>query len=369
MEEYGNYNPNEAGNGQQYNNNEVLPEPTGSKVHKDVKAVNIVFLAIVLLPQILIELGVGNLIEANYTANLIFSQAVYVAPVLVYLFFFKKSAKPCRFKKIKISDILLCLLMYICMYPVLLLLNAVSMLYSVNRIGNVVMSISSEIPLAVGILVVALIPAFCEELTYRGVFYNTYRETNPLAAIFLSGALFGLLHGNLNQITYAVVLGCFFALVVEATDSIFSSMFVHGLVNSFSTLLIYLLPKAIQYVKDLLEEAKAAGDTQTIDMLTGMIGSEDLSLESSYEAASAMSADQVMSLIMAYLFPAAIGGFLAFMLFRFVAKRNGRWEYICDIFKHPRKNGKLFTWPLVVDLILLAGLIVLNELSLRGILN
>lgn len=365
MEEYGRYDPN--GNGMPDNggmeNFNVLKE------QKDVNAVNIVFLVIVVLPRILIELGIGNLLAVNYTANLIFSQVIYVLPVLVYLIFIKKSAKPCRFKKIKISDILLCLLMYICIYPVLLLLNTISLLYSVNSIGNVIMNISTEIPFAVGIVVIALVPAFCEELTYRGVFYNTYNKVNPLGAIFMSGALFGLLHGNLNQITYALVLGCFFALVVEATDSIFSSMFVHGLVNSFSTLLIYLLPKALNYLKDLMEEAKAAGDTQTIDMLTNLIGSEDLTMDSAYDAAVSVTTPQVMSMIATYLFPAAIGGFLAFMLFRFVARRNGRWEYICGIFKNPKKNGKIFTMPLVIALILLVGIIVINELLIRGIIS
>ena len=346
-----------------------MNSPKDSKKQKDIQAVNIVFLVIVVLPQLLIELGAGKLLASNYTSSLVFSQLIYVLPVLVYLFFVKRSAEPCRFKKIRISDILLCLLMYICIYPVLLLLNTISLLYSVNSISNVIMNISTEIPFVVGILVVALMPAFCEELTYRGVFYNTYRKVNPLGAIFLSGALFGLLHGNLNQITYAVVLGCFFALVVEATDSIFSSMFVHGLVNSFSTMLIYLLPKALEYLKSLFEEAKAAGDTQTMDMLTSIIGSEDLSLESSIEATASVSTAQVVSMISAYLFPAAIGGFLAFMLFRFVARRNGRWDYICDIFKNPRKNGKVFTWPLIIALILLVGLIVLNELNVRGLLS
>ncbi len=339
-----------------------------SNKQKEISAVNIVYLAIVVLPRLLIELGVGELLVVNYTANLIFSQVVYFLPILVYLLFVKKSAEPCRFKKIRISDFFLCLLIYICLYPVLLLLNTISLLYSENSIGDVVMNVSNEIPFSVGIFVIALIPAFCEELSYRGVFYNTYRQVNPLAAVFMSGIMFGLLHGNLNQITYTVILGCVFALIVEATDSIFSSMLVHGLVNSISTVLVYLLPKAIEYFNSLLEEAKAAGDTQTVDMMTNLVGPDGTSVESAFESAANMSAGNTVSMISGYMFPAAIGGFLAFMLFRFVARRTGRWEHICDIFKNPRKNGKIFTWPLTVALGLLVAMIVLNELISRGIL-
>ena len=336
---------------------------------KHVNAVNIVFLILVTLPQILILLGLGKLINTN-TSNLLVSQALYVIPVLCYLIFVRKSAEPCRFKKIRISNILLCLLFYICMMPVLVLLNTISLLYSSNAISNVMVDLSSEIPYPVAILVVAVIPAFCEELTYRGVFYNTYRKVNPPAAIFLSGALFGLLHGNLNQISYAIAMGIVFAMIVEATDSIFSSMVVHCLVNSFSTTLIYVLPKALEYFKSLLQEAIEAGDTQTKDLVISIIGSEDITMESIFaNSAAGASTANVLSSIRGSLFPAAIGGFLAFMLLRCIARRCGRWEHFCNIFRKPEKRGKLLTTPLIVAFVIMVGLIVLNELSIRGIIN
>ena len=336
---------------------------------KYVNAVNIVFLILVTLPQILMLLGLGKLIKTN-TSNLLVSQVLYVIPVLCYLFFIRKSAEPCRFKKIRISNILLCLLFYICMMPVLVLLNTISLLYSQNAISNVMVDVSSEIPYSVALLVVAVIPAFCEELTYRGVLYNTYRKVNPLAAIFLSGALFGLLHGNLNQISYAIAMGVVFAMIVEATDSIFSSMVVHLLVNSFSTTLIYVLPKLLEYFKALLQEAIEAGDTQTKDLVISIIGSEDITMESIFaNSAAGVSTANVLSSIRGSLFPAAIGGFLAFMLLRCIARRCGRWEHICNIFKKPEKKGKVLTTPLIIAFVIMAGLIVLNELSIRGIIN
>ncbi|MCR5331836.1 MAG: CPBP family intramembrane metalloprotease [Lachnospiraceae bacterium] len=337
---------------------------------KHVEAVNIVFLILLILPQILIILGVDKLLGNTVTARLLFSQAIYILPVLCYLIFVRRSVAPCRFKRIRISNILLCVLMYICLMPVLTLLNTISYLYSATTFSNLIFQVSSEIPYPVAAIVVALIPAFCEELTYRGVFYNTYRKVNPLAAIFLSGALFGLLHGNLNQITYAVALGIIFSLIVEATDSIFSSMIVHCLVNLFSTTMVYVLPRLFEFLNSLLEEAKAAGDTQTIDMIMGIVGSEELSIDSVISATPEMfSKQQVLVSIMGSLFPAAIGGFLAFMLFRFISKRCGRWEYICDIFRKPEKSGKIFTIPLIIAFVLMIALIVMNELAARGIIG
>ncbi len=336
---------------------------------RDVKAVNIVFLIMVVLPQILVELGVSKLLRGSYTALLIFSQAVYIVPVLVWLIFFKRSAEPCRFKKIRISNIFLCLVIYICMIPLLGLLNAISMLYSTNEIGGVIGGLSEQIPYPLALIVVAIVPAFCEELTYRGVFLSTYRKINPLLAVIMSGALFGILHGNLNQITYAVVLGIVFSLIVEATDSIFSSMIVHCMINAFSTTMVYLIPKLLNYLKELFEEASAAGDSQTMDMVRQIMGSEDASLDSILSESSNLTGRVVLSTVMVYLLPAAVGCFLAFMLLRFIARRNGRWEHLCGIFKNHEKKGKIFTWALIAALAILVFIIVMNELAARGVFN
>ena len=119
-----------------------------------------------------------------------------------------------------------------------------------------------------------------------------------------------------------------------------------------------------------MQEAKAAGDTQTIDLIKSLVGSEEISMESILGSAqgSYTTAD-VLVTIRAYLIPAVIGGTLAFFLFRCIARRCGRWEYICDIFKNPQKNGKLFTWPLIAAIVILVITIVLNELLTRGVIS
>jgi len=90
---------------------------------------------------------------------------------------------------------------------------------------------------------VAVIPAILEETVYRGVFFNEFRKMNPRKGVVLSGLLFGLMHMNFNQFIYAFVMGMIFALLVEVTDSIISSMIVHFTINGSSVILMYLLPK------------------------------------------------------------------------------------------------------------------------------
>jgi hypothetical protein len=121
--------------------------------------------------------------------------------------------------------------------PLLSLLNLTSMLFATNVIISSIGSITTDYPLWVGVVAIALIPAVLEESVYRGVFFNEYRKQNPRVGILVSGLLFGLMHMNFNQFIYAFVMGVVFALLVEATDSLGASVLVHFIINANSVVL------------------------------------------------------------------------------------------------------------------------------------
>ena len=51
---------------------------------------------------------------------------------------------------------------------------------------------------------------------------------------------------NFNQMPYAIFLGIIMVLLVEATDSILSSMFLHFLINGFSTMAGYFTANIVE---------------------------------------------------------------------------------------------------------------------------
>ena len=53
----------------------------------------------------------------------------------------------------------------------------------------------------------AATPAIVEELAYRGFILGNYRYGGRLAAIIISGIMFGVMHMNFNQMAYAMILG------------------------------------------------------------------------------------------------------------------------------------------------------------------
>lgn len=94
----------------------------------------------------------------------------------------------------------------------------------------------SVLGFVLSILLTALLPAFCEESSHRGLVLGTTKRNGALGAIVLSGLLFGLMHFNVAQFGYAFVAGMFFASLTLLTKSIYPAMIVHFVNNTISIL-------------------------------------------------------------------------------------------------------------------------------------
>lgn len=127
----------------------------------------------------------------------------------------------------------------VCVDQIATFINVLSQLFTVNTVGNHMAELMIQYPVPVGFLVIAVTPAICEELVYRGVLYRGYRRCGKWVAIVLTAVLFGLMHTNLNQLCYAVVLGLLFALVNEITGSVLPSVFLHLYINGRSVAVVY----------------------------------------------------------------------------------------------------------------------------------
>lgn len=139
----------------------------------------------------------------------------------------------------------------LCSFPIISLLNMLSMLF----VENAVVGTASDIypyGLTVSLLVMAVLPAIGEELLVRGVIYRSYRQKSPILAWILSSIIFGMLHMNFNQMPYAIYLGILMVVMVEASDSILTSMCMHFFVNGISTLSGYFSATEVQMETEIL---------------------------------------------------------------------------------------------------------------------
>lgn len=207
---------------------------------KKVFYANIFFLILVLI-QIcggyIIKPLVG-LLHLNLGSILVTTQILFlIVPIIIYLLVTKQSLiSTLRIKPLKISQLFLVIITGFLVYPIAIFLGLITNLVFHNNVNDVLGKMSS-LPLWVMLLIIAVTPALCEELTMRGAVLSGYRKLGINKAAVITGFLFGVLHLNPPQFLYTFALGIILAYMVDATGSIFASMICHFIFNGINVLL------------------------------------------------------------------------------------------------------------------------------------
>ena len=103
------------------------------------------------------------------------------------------------------------------------------------------------------LIVVALIPAICEEILFRGFLLGAFKgesKKSKIWAVVMVGILFGIMHLNFIRIVPTAILGILFAYCALATKSIWTSVFMHFLNNGFSVCALYITQKYLHIAID-----------------------------------------------------------------------------------------------------------------------
>lgn len=107
------------------------------------------------------------------------------------------------------------------------------------------------------LLVVALLPAICEELFFRGFIYSSLEGSVKVRnAVIINGLMFALYHIDFVRIIPTFILGAAFAFAVSKSGSIFLSIAMHFVNNAVGVLALFYpevfesLDQAIMAVED-----------------------------------------------------------------------------------------------------------------------
>lgn len=281
----------------------------------------------------------SNRITLPLWLNLIISQCILLIPALIYVLVMKIDIIKCiPYRKIKLSDAVSSLLIGYCLVPLVLLINVISSVFATNYLNSSTTEIS-QYPFIIQLLLMAFLPTIAEEFVFRGLFYHSYRKNGILGAAILSGVVFGAIHLNINQFCYACVMGMVFALMVEITGSMFSSMLAHFAVNSYSIIMLKLV--SMSGISVQTEQASQ----QMMSQYSGVI----ILLQIAILAVTAIAFISI-----------------AYLLFMSMAKRNGRWDYFKLNMKkglRPQNNEHFITIPLAATLLAAAAFMIFQELA------
>ncbi len=91
-------------------------------------------------------------------------------------------------------------------------------------------AVSSE-PAAMSLLCLAVLPAFAEELLFRGILMTELEGHGPVTAVALSSLMFAMLHFDLKMLPMYLFSGLMLALCAYVTRSLLASCAVHLMYN------------------------------------------------------------------------------------------------------------------------------------------
>jgi membrane protease YdiL (CAAX protease family) len=114
-----------------------------------------------------------------------------------------------------------------------------------EKLGFVIKSVEHENPEGIfGFLIVfvstAVVPALVEEFACRGLIMGLLKKHGEGFAIIASSVLFGLIHGNFEQIPFAFMVGLALGFICIKAESLWPSVAVHFFNNLSAVVFSYL---------------------------------------------------------------------------------------------------------------------------------
>jgi len=108
------------------------------------------------------------------------------------------------------------------------------------------------------LLAIAVSPAICEEILFRGAILSGFRRTlRPATTVLLVGLLFGLSHIFIYRVPSTAFIGVAITYVVLRAGSIYPGMLMHFLINGLAVLI--MTKRLPQFILGFLENSEVRG--------------------------------------------------------------------------------------------------------------
>lgn len=168
-------------------------------------------------------------------------QIVYfTVPIVGYFIWTKKSPKEVfRLYPLGWKNLLLIIVFGFAIQPLMRFLSFFTSMFFPN-VAQESFNALEGAGFTLSLITMAILPAFLEELSLRGVFLSGYHRLGTWKAIFCTALLFGLLHMNPQQFPYAFLAGLFFCFLVERTGSIWASIIPHFIINATNVISMFI---------------------------------------------------------------------------------------------------------------------------------
>ena len=151
----------------------------------------------------------------------------------------KKSMKPGQF----ILALIMCFALMYCGNLVGTLITTIVGALKGSAVDNALMTYATESNMIVTFIYMVICAPILEEYIFRKLIVDRTVKYGQGVAIALSGLMFGLFHGNLNQFAYAMLLGMFLAFLYVKTGNLKITIGLHMCINFMGAVVSVLLLK------------------------------------------------------------------------------------------------------------------------------
>lgn len=200
---------------------------------------------LVLVVVLLLMVYVGGIVSISNPAVGIIVQQLFVGglPVLACIYIKGNVKEIFKLKLPKVKDMLASVCLFLGAGSLALLISSLlSTIFpeSSQNVNEGFLTILDGVPFVPALLLIALTPAICEELMFRGYMFTAFRQKMSLGkAILCVSILFGISHMDIIRILPTALLGAALAYAIYKADSIAASSLIHFLNNAFSVFVLY----------------------------------------------------------------------------------------------------------------------------------
>lgn len=134
-----------------------------------------------------------------------------------------------------------------------------------SPVANPLEQVVSGLSPVTALIVMVILAPIVEEYIFRKVLIDRMAAYGEGVAIVLSGLMFGLFHGNLNQFAYAFGLGVFFGFIYVKTGRLRYTVLLHATINFMGS-----IPGILMLESDFFNQVEhvAGNSEEMLSLLT-----------------------------------------------------------------------------------------------------
>lgn len=137
-----------------------------------------------------------------------------------------------------------------------------------SAVQNEIANVAASVNIWLVIFYMVICAPFMEEYIFRKLIVDRTVKYGQGAAVVISGLMFGLFHGNLNQFVYAFTLGMFLAFLYVKTGKLKITIALHMMINFMGGVVTTLLWELVDLDEYLKIISRGAGMQELMDYIT-----------------------------------------------------------------------------------------------------